>query len=245
MSTLAAPLSWTIGRVMQSGESVNDASSTHRLQLIAAGLALLGIVLIGFTIWYWRATRPEHRALAPLEVMSDRKWRSADTGEQRRSLDEVRAPDSPVLATARVAAPPTDFAVLAAGRLLPSIDDHAGFGDLVEATVTPEGEPHAGEPAVVEPDRPRPSLPWPSRPWTSRRSSSQRPWSSRWSSRSSRRSSARAVVEPVVVEPDVERPCPTGGRRARGGRAGRRRAAGRGTEARRAGARRRVTAGVH
>src|SRR4051812_24166827 len=52
ITSFAAPLSRAIGRTMQSGESVNDASSTHGLQLIAAGLALLGIVLIGFTIWY-------------------------------------------------------------------------------------------------------------------------------------------------------------------------------------------------
>jgi hypothetical protein len=137
---------------MQSGESVNDASSTHRLQLIAAGLALLGILLIGFTIWYWRATRPEHRALAPLEVMSDRKWRKADTGQRRRSLEEVRAPDSPTSVPALAAAPPVDFGALAASRDLPPIDDHAGFGDLVEATVTPEGESEASVESEVEPE---------------------------------------------------------------------------------------------
>jgi hypothetical protein len=151
MSSLAVPLSLAIGRAMQTGGSVNDASSTHRLQLIAAGLAFLGLVLIGSTIWYWRATRPEHRALAPLEVMSDRKWRNADTGERRRTLDEVRAPDSPSLAPALAGSPPPEFGALAASRDLPPIDDHAGFGDLVEATVTPEREPAASDhPASVD-----------------------------------------------------------------------------------------------
>ncbi len=236
MSTLAAPLSLTIGRVMQSGQSVNDASSTHRLQLIAAGLALLGIVLIGFTIWYWRASRPEHQALAPLEVMSDRKWRSADTGEQRRSLDEVRAPDSPVLAPALSGAPPDDLAVLAAARELPSIDDHAGFGDLVEASVTPEGEPHAepaddvppavdeppvNEPAVAEPDgRRRPDVAGRTSsvverrrgrvcPWPSRRSTSLRGRAGSTSRRSTRRRSALDAEvddEPAAVEPAVDEP---------------------------------------
>jgi hypothetical protein len=148
---------------MQSGESVNDASSTHRLQLIAAGLALLGLALVGFTIWYWRATRPEHRALAPLEVMSDRRWRKSDVGEQRRTLDEVRAPDSPAVVPA--ASPPDDLAVLSASRDLPSIDDHAGFGDLVDAAVTPErADPAPGapdptpNPAVAADPTPEPAV---------------------------------------------------------------------------------------
>jgi hypothetical protein len=75
----------------QSSSSINDTASTRRIQLMAGGLAVLGIGLIGITVWFWRSTRPEPEALAPLEMMGRRRWRQLDTIEQRHRLDDVRA----------------------------------------------------------------------------------------------------------------------------------------------------------
>ncbi len=40
--------------------------------LIAGGLGLFGL-----TIWFWKTSRPEPRALARLEVMSERAYRKS------------------------------------------------------------------------------------------------------------------------------------------------------------------------
>jgi hypothetical protein len=71
--------------------SIDDTASTRRIQLMAGGLAVLGIGLIGITVWFWRSTRPDPEALAPLEIMGRRRWRRLDTIEQRHRLDDVRA----------------------------------------------------------------------------------------------------------------------------------------------------------
>jgi hypothetical protein len=71
--------------------SINDTASTRRVQFIAGGLAVLGIGLIGITVWFWRSTRPDPESLAPLEMMGRRRWRRLDTIEQRHRLDAVRA----------------------------------------------------------------------------------------------------------------------------------------------------------
>lgn len=48
--------------------------------LIAGGLALIGL-----TAWFWKNSRPEPRALARLEVMSERAYRKS-TGVDRLFL---------------------------------------------------------------------------------------------------------------------------------------------------------------
>lgn len=40
--------------------------------LIASGLGLFGL-----TVWFWKTSRPEPRALARLEVMSERAYRKS------------------------------------------------------------------------------------------------------------------------------------------------------------------------
>ena len=79
------------GQPAQSSSSINDTASTRRIQLLAGGLAVLGIGLIGITVWFWRSTRPEPEALAPLEMMGRRRWRRLDQIDQRHRLDDVRA----------------------------------------------------------------------------------------------------------------------------------------------------------
>ena len=44
---------------------------------IAVVLILGGIGLFGLTVWFWKTSRPEPRALARLEVMSERAYRKS------------------------------------------------------------------------------------------------------------------------------------------------------------------------
>jgi hypothetical protein len=62
--------------------------------IAAGGLAILGLVLLVSTVLWWRGTRPEPEALAPLEVMSQRRWDRASDAERRRLLDEFRPADA-------------------------------------------------------------------------------------------------------------------------------------------------------
>lgn len=45
--------------------------------IISYLLIVGGIALIGLTVWFWKNSRPEPRALARLEVMSERAYRKS------------------------------------------------------------------------------------------------------------------------------------------------------------------------
>jgi hypothetical protein len=136
----ASSVSASVPPADSEAEAFDDNSSTRRIQLITAALAAAGLGLAGVTVWFWRSTRPDPDALGPLEVMSGSRWRRQDSDRRVRSLASVRQSPQPV------AAPPpaVDLAALAASRDLPSLDDHAGFGDLVGVGLLAEGD------AVVE-----------------------------------------------------------------------------------------------
>ena len=53
-----------------------DPKHERLIYLAAGGLVLLGVVLTVVTVIWWRGTKGEHAALAPLEVMGDRSWTS-------------------------------------------------------------------------------------------------------------------------------------------------------------------------
>ena len=55
------------------------------LLLLAAGLALAGL-----TLRFWSAARPETPALAPLEIMSDRRYQRATEQQRLAMIDSVR-----------------------------------------------------------------------------------------------------------------------------------------------------------
>jgi hypothetical protein len=113
---------------------IDDTATTRRIQLLTAGLAAAGLALGGVTWWLWRNTRPDPDALGPLDVMSQSRFRRQTPDTQDRSLSSLRRSQTePVSAPVAV-----DLAALAAARQLPSLDDHAGFGDLVEASVPSE-----------------------------------------------------------------------------------------------------------
>jgi FtsZ-interacting cell division protein ZipA len=74
----------------QTGEVVSDPSNQRIVTAVVAGLVLLGMVVVGVTVWFWRSTRPEPAALAPLEEMSRRGFRQLPDDTQKERLDAVR-----------------------------------------------------------------------------------------------------------------------------------------------------------
>ena len=126
--------------------SINDTASTRRVQLIAGGLAVLGIGLIGITVWFWRSTRPDPESLAPLEMMGRRRWRRLDTIEQRHRLDAVRAhlnDEAAEAARETVTPPPVVEAVPAPAPATasPSSPEIAVPAAVVVGGVEPDDEP--------------------------------------------------------------------------------------------------------
>lgn len=71
-------------------ESVGDSGATTTVRLVVAALAVLGVLLALFTVWFWRATRPEHTALGPLEVMGERRFARLGALERQQRLDAAR-----------------------------------------------------------------------------------------------------------------------------------------------------------
>lgn len=119
-----------VGRHIAMGgvlaQSLSGEEATRRVTLVAGALALLGLIVLVGTVWWWRSTRAEHPALGPLEVMSERRWRRAGEAQRTRLIEEVR-PNAADRAPGFVPEP-VDLSVLAQG-------DHAGFDDLREIDV--------------------------------------------------------------------------------------------------------------
>lgn len=85
----------------------------------SAGLAVL-------TLWFWRNARLESPVLAPLEVMSERRFKKASEDRRQTLLDEVRG-----LASApRVA--PQKPAVKAAVATFVDVEDDPIFEEPIE-----------------------------------------------------------------------------------------------------------------
>ena len=53
-------------------------------------MIVVGGGLVGVTIWFWNAARPDLEVLAPLEIMGDRNFVMASDAEKVRLLDAVR-----------------------------------------------------------------------------------------------------------------------------------------------------------
>ena len=53
-------------------------------------MIVIGGGLVGVTIWFWNAARPDPEVLAPLEIMGDRNFVMASDAEKVRLLDAVR-----------------------------------------------------------------------------------------------------------------------------------------------------------
>jgi hypothetical protein len=141
-------------------DSINDADSTRKVYLLAAGLAALGIILIAMTVWFWRSTRHDPELLAPLETMGSRRFRKLDDGSKRQLLDAVRPADATpmrwgVVRGSATAEPEVDLAAIRHATVrdyddlrdpvavgVPVIAAHAGLTDAgpQQATVVDGGD---------------------------------------------------------------------------------------------------------
>ncbi len=137
-------------------DTVNDASSTRKLYLIALGLALLGGVLLIVTVWFWRSTRPEPELLAPLEQMGARTFRQLDGRAQKELLDSVRPEDAQPMRWGVVHGDPmpgTEIDLEAAARA-----DMIGYDDLrepeteLEAELDPESDSDSASASASDSD---------------------------------------------------------------------------------------------
>ena len=136
--SLHSPAPFLVGLL---ADSVNDASSTRKVYLLAAGLAALGITLLVITVWFWRSTRPDPALLAPLEVMGDRKFRNLDGVAQHELLNSVRPEDAQPLRWGVVEGQPLSGGVIdleAAARA-----ELKGFADLRDDDVDDVAEAEA------------------------------------------------------------------------------------------------------
>lgn len=114
---------------------LTEEEAAVRVFLAAGGLVLLGVGLACMTVWWWRSTRPEPPALGPLEVMSDRRWRTAGDSERRRMVDETR-PEGADGRDLVVAPEPIDLSELVRG--VPSFDDLRDVSLESDRSVVPE-----------------------------------------------------------------------------------------------------------
>ena len=64
------------------------------LQLLGLGMIALGIGLVGVTVWFWLASRPEPEVLASLEIMGDRKFVVSSDRAKDQMLESVRVRSS-------------------------------------------------------------------------------------------------------------------------------------------------------
>ena len=78
--------------------------------VISAVLILGGIGLFGLTIWFWRTSRPEPEALAPLEIMSERTYMKSKGVDRVFLLNMVRPASKAEVLPVSLAHEPVDVA---------------------------------------------------------------------------------------------------------------------------------------
>ena len=64
---------------------------------MAVGIALIitGLALLGVTLWFWRASRPDDPVLGPLEVIGEKDFRDADEATRKELLRRARTTVEP------------------------------------------------------------------------------------------------------------------------------------------------------
>ena len=64
---------------------------------MAVGIALIitGLVLLGVTLWFWRASRPDDPVLGPLEVIGEKEFKEADEATRKELLRRARTTVEP------------------------------------------------------------------------------------------------------------------------------------------------------
>ena len=65
-------------------------ASQLTVNLLGGGLIVLGVVLLGVTLVFWRSAVEDPEVLAPLEVMADRSYARADDAKRLALLNQAR-----------------------------------------------------------------------------------------------------------------------------------------------------------
>ncbi len=65
-------------------------SIIQSVALVAMSLIAIGLGLSVLTWWFWTTARPEPISLAPLEIMSDRRYFQASDDEQSELIKSAR-----------------------------------------------------------------------------------------------------------------------------------------------------------
>jgi hypothetical protein len=71
------------------------ASTGTTMAVLVTLLVIIGLTMIAVAIWLVRSTRTDPVALAPLEVMGERRWRKDDADGRQTHLDTARPPGAP------------------------------------------------------------------------------------------------------------------------------------------------------
>ena len=129
--------------------AVGDPGRDRTMYATILLLVAIGFALILLAVWLLRTTRPDPEVLAPLERMSERKWRRADPMWQRRHLDELRPSGAEPLEPA--SAPPATDAEFERGPQAGGFDDLVASGTASVAVASGLPAPSEGEVAVDSP----------------------------------------------------------------------------------------------
>ena len=70
---------------------VAASSDRYTVYALIALLVLVGLGMVGVTVWLVKVTRPEHESLSALEVMSSRRFRREGTRARQRRLAGAHA----------------------------------------------------------------------------------------------------------------------------------------------------------
>lgn len=121
------------------------AESNTTVNIVGGGLVVLGLVLLGVTVAYWRSALEDPEVLAPLEVMADRRFARADDSKRLALLNQVR-PDgtAPVV---HHAAPPVLAREPESEPDRPFRDPHPHDDDAVDVRERTGGS----VPAIIDP----------------------------------------------------------------------------------------------
>lgn len=128
-----ATISLTSPSIRPLTATIGDPEGTRTVTSVVALLVALGLAMVMLAVWLFRRTRPDPELLAPLEAMGERSWRRHDPVWQKRRLDELRPPGARPLEPS--AAPPAVDEAFDRGPAA------AGFDDLREHVIPPEGAP--------------------------------------------------------------------------------------------------------
>lgn len=58
-------------------------------------LIVVGVALAGVTLWFWRSARADDPVLGPLEVIGDRRFKTADAETRKEMLRQARTTVEP------------------------------------------------------------------------------------------------------------------------------------------------------